>query len=230
MRTKPMIIRAFVEGFLALKIPKLWGVILLCAAATAVVYGVLFAGLSWLLANTQITDLPWLETLADWGARFSALALATLLFPGIVSAVVGIFLDDIAALIEAERYPALGPGRDIPMMESLGTGLSLALWTLGLNLVFLPLYLVLFFIPPLNLVLYYAINGRLLGREYFETVALRRTSPEAVKALRTRHRGTIWLAGALTAALLTVPIVNLFAAVIGVAAMVHIFHKLTGPA
>lgn len=225
-----MIVRAFVEGFLELKNPRVWGVVAKCALLTLVVYAALFAALIWLLRNSQISELPWLEALADWGAGAMAAALATLVFPGVVSAVLGVFLDDVARLVEERHYAGRGPGRDIPVAEALTSAAGLAAWTVGLNLVFLPLYLVLFFAPPLNLVVYYMLNGRLLGREYFETVALRRVDAGVMAALRQRHGWTIWLAGAATAALLTVPLVNLVAAVVGVAAMVHIFHKLTGPA
>jgi uncharacterized protein involved in cysteine biosynthesis len=224
-----MIVRAFIEGFLELKNPRVWGVVAKCAVLTLLVYALLFAALAWLLGNSQVSELPWLEALADWGVGALAAVLATLVFPGVVSAVLGAFLDDVARLVEEHRYPDRGPGRSIPLAEAMSSAAGLAAWTVGLNLVFLPLYLVLFFAPPLNLVVYYLLNGRLLGREYFETVALRRIDPGAMAALRQRHGWTIWLAGAATAALLTVPIVNLVAAVVGVAAMVHIFHKLTGP-
>ncbi|MDX2221299.1 MAG: EI24 domain-containing protein [Rhodospirillaceae bacterium] len=225
-----MIVRAVIEGFLDLKNPRLWVLVAKCAALTLAVYAALFAALVWLLRNSQVSELPWLETLADWGAGTLAAVLATLVFPGVVSAVLSVFLDDVVRLVEADRYADRGPGRDVPVTEAVSSAVGLAAWTVGLNLVFLPLYLVLFFIPPLNLVVYYLLNGRLLGREYFETVALRRVDAAAMAALRRQHAGTIWLAGAATAALLTVPIVNLVAAVVGVAAMVHIFHKLTGRA
>ena len=221
-------IRAFTQAFLQLKDPRVLGLVVRSAALTLCLYVVLFGVLVWLLRTTEISAIPWLEALADWGAGLAAAVLATLLFPGLVTAVLGTILDSVAAAVERLHYPAAGPARMTPIGESILSALRLAAWSIGLNLILLPLYVILIFVPPFNLLAFAAINGRILGRDYFETVALRRVSPADVKELRLRNSGTLWLAGAVTALLLTIPIVNLVAPVVGVAAMVHIFHKLTG--
>ncbi|MGZ8409550.1 MAG: EI24 domain-containing protein, partial [Hyphomicrobium sp.] len=71
---------------------------------------------------------------------------------------------------------------------------------------------------------FYAVNGYLLGREYFELVALRRADIAEVRALRDVYRGRLFVAGVVVAVLLTVPIVNLLAPIVGTAAMVHLFE------
>ncbi|MBY0511063.1 MAG: EI24 domain-containing protein, partial [Rhodospirillaceae bacterium] len=178
-------------------------------------------------AQPFVRALPLFGEIAAFGAGLGAVLIATLLFPGVVTALVGIFLEDVAAAVEARHYPGLPPPRDIPLSEALGTSLQLAAVTVGLNILLLPLYLVLLFLPPLNLVVFYAVNGRLLGREYFESVALRRMNKADGRALAARHAGTLWGTGAITALLLTIPLLNMAAPVIGAAAMVHIFQKLT---
>ncbi len=99
--------------------------------------------------------------------------------------------------------------------------------SVGLNVILLPLYLALIFVPPLNVVVFYAVNGRLLGREYFETVATRRLNQEGLRAFRRAHARTLWLTGAIITFMLTVPLLNMIAPVIGAAVMVHVFQKLT---
>jgi hypothetical protein len=65
--------------------------------------------------------------------------------------------------------------------------------------------------------LFWAVNGYLLGREYFETVAHAAGSArQGAVALRRANAGTVWLAGALMAAPLSLPLVNLFVPVLGV--------------
>jgi CysZ protein len=86
----------------------------------------------------------------------------------------------------------------------------------------LPFYLV----PGLNLVVYYVLNGYLLGPEYFEVVALRRLDEKSALALRRKYRAKVTFAGAGTALLLTIPFINMVAAVLGTAAMVHLFQSL----
>ncbi len=104
---------------------------------------------------------------------------------------------------------------------------ALAVLTIALNLLLLPLYLLFIFFPPLSFALYYAVNGKLLGREYFEIVALRHMGGAAATDMRQRNSGKIWRTGAITAGLLTIPGLNLIAPIIGTAAMVHVFQKLT---
>ena len=99
---------------------------------------------------------------------------------------------------------------------------------IGLNLLCLPFYLILMFVPPLNLVLYYVLNGYLISREFFELVALRRMEPAAALNMRQQSRGKIMIAGILLTFLLTIPIVNFLTPVIATAFMVHLFHSLPG--
>lgn len=67
------------------------------------------------------------------------------------------------------------------------------------------------------------VNGYLLGREYFDMVALRHMSWEAARKLREANKGYVWRAGALVAFLFTLPFVNLVAPVFGIAVMTHTF-------
>jgi uncharacterized protein involved in cysteine biosynthesis len=85
---------------------------------------------------------------------------------------------------------------------------------------------VLIWIPPLNLVLFYLLNGYLLGREYFEMVAVRRLDLPATKRLRRAFRGRVIMAGAVITFLLTIPLVNLITPIIATAFMLHIFEDL----
>jgi CysZ protein len=91
----------------------------------------------------------------------------------------------------------------------------------ALNLLALPLYL----LPGPNLVVFLALNGYLLGREYFELVAQRRMSPLDAARCRRAVRARVWAAGAMIAVLLMVPLVNLIAPVIAIAFMVHLFER-----
>ena len=70
------------------------------------------------------------------------------------------------------------------------------------------------------------VNGYLVGREYFDMIASRHLDPAAARALRKSYRGRVYVAGLVLAVLFTVPVVNLFAPMLGAAAMVHLFHSL----
>jgi uncharacterized protein involved in cysteine biosynthesis len=84
------------------------------------------------------------------------------------------------------------------------------------------------FAGPLIPVVFWSVNGWLLGREYFGLVAMRRLGRQGAKELRAAHKGKIWLAGTLMAAPLSIPLVNLVIPVLGVATFTHLFHALNG--
>ena len=69
-------------------------------------------------------------------------------------------------------------------------------------------------------------GGNAQNREYFTVVATRRLGRAGANALRKQNRGTIWLAGILMAAPLSVPLVNLMIPVLGVATFTHLYHRL----
>lgn len=222
-------ITAFAKAFAQLGDGAIVRVLLLSTAAALIVYALLIAGAFWTLSAVNIGSVPWMDVAADWGAGLLAIVIATLLFPGLLSAVMGLMLEDVAAAVERRHYPHLEPASPARWHDAAIAGLRLGLFTVAVNIVLLPLYLIFIFIPPLSFALYYAVNGRLLGQEYFEVVALRRMDSASAGELRAQNRGPVWLAGAITAGLLTVPVLNLAAPVIGTAAMVHVFQKLTRP-
>jgi CysZ protein len=69
---------------------------------------------------------------------------------------------------------------------------------------------------------FWAVNGYLLGREYFELVAMRHHGRQEARDMRKQNGGRVFLSGCIVAVLFTAPVLNLAALVIGVAAMVHL--------
>ena len=133
----------------------------------------------------------------------------------------------IADAVEARHYPGLPPARVVPLGETIGTSVKFLGVVIGVNLLVLIPYLILLFISgPGVLLLAWAVNGYLLGREYFTLAAMRRIGRAGANAARKRHIMTIWAAGTLMAIPLTIPILNLVIPIIGAATFTHIFHAL----
>jgi uncharacterized protein involved in cysteine biosynthesis len=190
------------------------------------IFGALFAAVWWLIATTEIFGFGWLERLADALGWTAAVLVGVVLFPGAVLTLLSFMLEDVARAVESRHYPDLPPPRSQPFIETLASGLRLAGLVIGLNLLFLPIYIVLFFLPPINLFVFYSLNGYLLGREYFELVAYRRLDLVAVRELRRRNRGRLFGAGVVVAILLTLPLINWFMPAIAAAFMLHLFERL----
>lgn len=186
-------------------------------------FALLFVTVTTVLAKLDATGMVWLDTLLTIVGSAAALVLAWLLFPVVIAATLGWFAEDIALAVERRYYPDLPPPVGMGVGGSVWATVRFAAIALLLNLLALPLYLLL---PGPNVMVYLALNGYLLGREYFELVAGRRLPWSKVEALRQRVRARLWLAGVVIALLLTVPVLNLVAPVVAIAFMVHLFEDL----
>ncbi|MEM7178833.1 MAG: EI24 domain-containing protein [Pseudomonadota bacterium] len=183
------------------------------------------------LLPDPLFTLPWIGpvSLPLTGAQGLAvggiiLASGFLMFP-VAAVFVGMFLDQIADAVETRHYAGAGETRRPGWVEGLLTGLGFAGVVLGANLLALIFYLVL---PPLAPFIFIALNGYLLGREYFQLVAVRHIGPEAAEALRRQHWIRVWIAGVLMAIPLSIPVLNLLVPVLAVATITHQYHRLAG--
>ena len=185
------------------------------------------AGVGWLLPHD--VTLPWigqvgfLDDVAFWAAIGGVLVLSVFLMVPVAAAVVGFFLEGIAEAVEERHYPGLPPARAIGLATQVGDAMRFFVLVVVFNLLALVIYLA---VPPLAPFIFWIVNGFLLGREYFQLVALRRVDRAEAKALRQRHFGLIWLTGTAMAIPLSVPVLNLFVPIIGVAVFTHQFHRL----
>jgi uncharacterized protein involved in cysteine biosynthesis len=109
----------------------------------------------------------------------------------------------------------------LPWADALRDSLSFFGLLVAVNLLAFGLY---FVVGPFAPLLFWAVNGFLLGREYFQLVAMRRLGRQGAIAARKRHRGRIWLAGTMMAAPLSIPLVNLVIPILGAATFTHLFH------
>ena len=168
-----------------------------------------------------------LDTLLSWGSALFMVGLSVFLMMPVASAFTGLFLEDVAEAVEARHYPHLAPAPRIPLYDAIKDSLNFFALLVAVNLLALVLYA---FAGPFIPVVFWAVNGFLLGREYFMLVAMRRLGRDGARRLRARHPVQIWLAGGLMAAPLSLPLVNLFIPVLGAATFTHLFHRLNGDA
>lgn len=188
--------------------------------AAGAIFVALWVGAGYALPHLARFEIGWLNSVVAVLGGAAVMVVSWLLFPGVASGVLALFLENVADAVEARHYPALPPAAPAPIGEQIGAAVRFVVIVVAFNLALLPLLLV----PPVFPFVFYAVNGYLLGREYFELVALRRMGAEKIGALRHAHRGRLWLAGTGIAFLLTVPGLNLIVPVVATAAMVHLFE------
>ncbi len=200
-----------------------WKVVRRGILITAGVFAVLIAGVWWILAEVTVFKIGWLDNALDILGGLSALVLTWLLFPAVATLMMTLFLEKIFAAVESRHYPGLPPTRAQPLSESIAIVVRLTAALVVINLIALPVYL----IPGLGPVAAYLLNAYLLGREYFELVAIRRLDKRAVHRVRKGNRVRIIGAGLLIVLLFSVPLLNLLAPVVSAAFMLHVFQGLS---
>ena len=104
-------------------------------------------------------------------------------------------------------------------------GIKTALLTLLVYLVALPFVL----FAGAGFLIFFVATAWLLGREYFELAAMRFRPPAEAKAMRKDNAATVFTAGLFIAAFVSIPIVNLATPLFGMALMVHMHKRLSGP-
>ncbi len=191
----------------------------------------IYAAVLWLIEvlTAEPISLPgvgqvtWLGDLLSWGSLGVMIVMSVFLMVPVASAITSLFLDEVAQAVEDKHFPELPPMPPVGFFEGLRDTVSFLGLLVAANLLAFILYAIL---PFAAFFIFYALNGFLLGREYFQLAAMRRIGRVDAKALAKRHQGTIWLAGCLMAVPLSFPFINLLIPLLGAATFTHLFHKL----
>lgn len=202
---------------------------------TLLLFAAFYVGVVWLVgwwAPESITlpligEIDFFKKIAEGGSLIIAVILSVFLMIPVASAFTGMFLDQVADAVEDVHYPHLPDADGLPLMATIVDSLQFLGLLVLANILGLFIWLILLVImPPLAPLTFYALNGFLLGREYFQLVAVRRHSLPKAKALRRANRGSIWLLGIVMAVPLTIPFLNLLVPIIGAASFTHLYHRL----
>jgi CysZ protein len=173
-------------------------------------------------SHTPLDILSWIVSIA---AGLGIIFGAVLLMPAVTSLVASIFVDEVADHVEREYYPAEQPGTALPFTLAMIEGGKTALLTVLVYVIALPFVL----FAGAGFLVFFIATAWLLGREYFELAAMRFRSPEEAKAMRRQNAAAIFTAGLVIAAFVSIPVVNLATPLFGMAFMVHMHKRLSGP-
>lgn len=189
----------------------------------------LFLALAWVgldkFALSYISvNHPWLQLALTYAAGVGLFLFLAFLLGPISVLVAGLFLDDLADVVEEGLYPPGRRGEALPASEAILMGVRFAVVSAGVNI--LALFLLL--VPGINAAAFLLANAYLLGREYFLFAATRFRSLEEATALRRRYAPQIFLAGLFIAAFVATPGLNVLTPLFGVAFMTRI-HKMLAP-
>ncbi|RBP17155.1 CysZ protein [Roseiarcus fermentans] len=190
-------------------------------ALTAAILVLAGVGLDRLALSYVHVETSWLGALLS---AFVALGLVVgmiVLAPPTVSLVASFYLDDIAAIVERSLDPRGVPGRPLPLWPSLVFGLRFALLSIVVNVAVLALTI----FTGVGLAAFFVLNGYLLGREYFQLAAMRHMSAAEARDLFDRHWLEVFAAGAIVAALVAVPVLNLLTPLFATAFLTRVYKR-----
>lgn len=170
-----------------------------------------------------VGEVTWLGDLLGWGGLGLMLILSIFLMVPVASAITSLFLEDVAQAVEDRHYAHLPPVGRVPFFTALKDTVNFLGVLIAANIVAFFIYAL---VPFLSILIFYLLNGYLLGREYFQIVAMRRLGRDGARELRAQHKGQVWLAGCLMAVPLSVPLINLVIPILGAATFTHLFHRI----
>jgi uncharacterized protein involved in cysteine biosynthesis len=172
--------------------------------------------------HTPLNVLAWIVSIA---AGLGVVLGGIFLMPAITSLVASVFVDEVADHVEREHYPAERPGTALPLGIAMREGIKTALLTILVYLVALPFV----FLAGAGFLVFFIATAWLLGREYFDLAAMRFRPPAEARAMRKQNAALVFTAGLIIAAFVSIPIVNLATPLFGMAFMVHMHKRLSGP-
>jgi CysZ protein len=172
-------------------------------------------------AHVPATAIAWGLSVA---AGLGIVVGSVFLMPAVTAFVASFFADQIAEEVEREYYPADPPGVALPLWRALVEGGRTALLAV---LVYVCAAALLIFVG-FGAVVFFLATAWLLGRVYFDLAALRFRPPGEVAAMRKRNAGSVYLAGLLIAAFVSIPVVNLATPLFAMGLMVRVHKRLGG--
>lgn len=190
-----------------------------------------YAGFLWLvetLADGPIVlpyvgEVTWIGSLLGWGGLGVIILMSIFLMIPVASAITSFFLEDVADAVEAKHYPTLMPAPKVGFFEALTDTVTFFGVLVVANLLAFVAYAMM---PFFALPIFFALNGFLLGREYFTIAAMRREGRAGARQMRRENLPEIWMAGVLMAIPLTIPVMNLFIPILGAATFTHLYHRV----
>ena len=107
----PAMFAALCRAFYALSTPPLRRTVAVSLTRAVLTFALLWLAVAGVLYNTRVFDWRPLNWLVDLMGGLAILGLSWLFFPAVVTLIMSLFLERVAAAVEARDYPGSGPPR-----------------------------------------------------------------------------------------------------------------------
>ena len=164
------------------------------------------------------SSVPWLDSIIDAFGVIGSGILVWFLFPLLLPVIILLFHEKVAVIIEKKEYQGCVLVESKNPLKSAWLEIKFCLWALLLNIMCIPFY----FIPIINVLVYYLLNSYLLGKEIFNIISTRYIDNKAATKLWKSSRYTVLGAGFFITVLSNIPFLNLITPLFAIILMVQI--------
>jgi len=210
------------KTFDSIKKAHLIGLILSCGGLAIGVVLCAVGAITWLASIIVEFKIGWLDTLINWIVGLLVGIGGWFMLPVLMVFIGGIFQETIINRVEKAYYPDKLREKPPGFWPDIVHDVQFTLWSLLLNLLILPLYLlgIGFFVAII-------LNSYLLGREFFESAAGYHAGKPKARDLGKKHKLPMYIGGFVITMMTLVPLLNLFLPVLATVWMVHVYHSLS---
>lgn len=214
-------VKALLLAFGDLFSPEFRGVLFRALGLTLALFIVVMILAQFILVTLTNFSWPWADELLGLGLGLALFVAFFFLMGPVTAAFAGFFLDQVAALVEQRHYPSDPPGSVLPMVKSILFALKFFVLVLAVNLAVLPVVIL-----GVGAVALVAANAYLIGREYFEMVAMRHLPAADAREVRKQNGPAIFFAGLVPAVFSLIPVLNLAVPLFATSYFTHLFKSV----
>jgi CysZ protein len=201
---------------------RLIALMMLCAVLALLVVLCMAIGITWLTAHMVSLEQGWLDISVNWVAGVVSGIGGWFMLPALVVLISGAFQEVTIHRVEQAEYPDRIRENEPHFWPDIAHDIRFTLKAILLNIFVLPFYFI-----GIGFFLTIMLNSYLLGREFFESAAGYHLGKEKARELGRRNRKLVYGSGLIITLFSLVPVINLFAPIIAVVWMVHVYHNLS---
>ena len=162
--------------------------------------------------------LPFSALISSIGGVFIFFLSMWVLGPMISIICNGFFQDEIILAVEKKYYRNLNIENKSRLLSEINFNIKLLFKLIVFNLLIIPLII----FPPIYFIFYWIINGYLISYEYISILKNRYNNHLDLSGKRI----ILLIYGIIILIMFTLPIINFFAPVIGIASAVHLYNGI----
>jgi uncharacterized protein involved in cysteine biosynthesis len=174
------------------------------------------------MSSTSFVASGWIETSLDYLFSAGAVVMAWFLFPILTPVIASFFVEKVVTKIEESNYKGSVARVSNNGSKTFFEAIKFTFIMLILNILCLPFY----FIPVVNIAVYYLLNSYLISREFFDMASASYLEPKDAKTLRKANRFSFIGLGFVIILINNIPVINLLAPIIAITLMTHLFFML----